>query len=139
MVYFRHMASRVGSVVGYVFIDLFGSFVRFPVWWYTAGFFETARSAKTSLGYSWRSLDISLWIKNFFVPMYGAYDWPGRLISILMRFVVIIGRLIYFVVEASLAGIGLALWLAAPIVFFWLFAWSFYVGAFVQQVQNYLS
>ena len=60
---------------------------------------------------------IQIWLKNFFVPMYGQTDLAGRLVSVWMRCVVLVGRLSAIAVEAVLRAIGILAWIAAPILF----------------------
>ena len=110
--------SKTTTVVSYFFIDLAGSIARFPLWWYTTGFLGAARWANAGLRYRWRGYAIGLWVRNFLVPMYGQYDWTGRLISVLVRFAVIVGRLIAFTAEAIAYGILIIFYLAAPPLFF---------------------
>ncbi|MEN9558024.1 MAG: hypothetical protein RL141_393 [Candidatus Parcubacteria bacterium] len=63
------------------------------------------------LRYRARAYALGIWIRNFFVPMYGQYDWAGRLVSVFMRFVVLVGRGIALGVEAAVYGAGLLLWI----------------------------
>lgn len=93
------MAQNV-VVIGmkYFFIDLFGGVVGFPIWWYTRGLANTARFCFGSIGRQWQNLGLGVWLKNLFVPMYGETELSGRLISIFMRFVVLIGKGIAFIV-----------------------------------------
>ena len=67
-----------------------------------------------SLRYRAQAYSFAIWIRNFFVPMYGQYDWVGRTISIFMRLVVLIGRLIAFFVEAVIYFAGLVAWCVIP-------------------------
>lgn len=110
------MKSRVGSVAQLLFVDLLGSVAWFPVWWYTAGFALAAQKALAMLRYRANAYAFKVWIRNFFTPMYGQYDWTGRLVSVFMRFVVLVGRSIAIVVEATVYGVGLIMWAAAPVV-----------------------
>lgn len=124
------MKSRVGAVSHLLFIDLLGSVAWFPVWWYTKGLLMVANSAFNALRYRARAYSFVIWIKNFFVPMYGEYDWTGRLISVFMRFVVLIGRSIALVVEAMVYAAGLVVWVLAPAVALLLFLTNLF-GSFV--------
>jgi hypothetical protein len=108
------MKSRVGAIAQLLFVDLIGSIAWFPVWWYTKGLQKVIQSAFNALRYRLQAYALKIWIKNFFVPMYGQYDWTGRLVSIFMRFVVIIGRSIAIVVEAWVYLIGIILWVLLP-------------------------
>lgn len=108
------MQSRVGAVAQLLFVDLIGSIAWFPVWWYTQGLGKVSNAALRALRYRAQSYAFLIWIKNFFVPMYGQYDWTGRLISVFMRTVVLIGRLIAIVLEAWVYLLGILIWVLAP-------------------------
>lgn len=93
-----------------------GDVVSFPIWWYSTGLVEASRFAfHTVYGYS-RTLALSVWIKNIFVPMYGQNDWQSRLISFFMRFVQIIGRVLVLGVWTAVVMSLLALYVAAPVL-----------------------
>jgi len=94
--------------------ETFGSILRFPFWWYTEGLVEAARWCGRGLRYRWESAGLAVWLANFFVPMYGQHDLAGRLVSVVMRFVVLIGRLAGLVVEAAGYGLLLSAWVVLP-------------------------
>jgi hypothetical protein len=108
------MQSRVGSVARLLVVDIAGSVVWFPVWWYSTGLMKVVNAAIRSLRYRAQAYAFIVWIRNFFVPMYGQYDWEGRIISVVMRTVVLIFRLIAFVVEAAIYAAGVVLWCILP-------------------------
>lgn len=81
-----------------------------------------------ALRYRFQAYAFRIWIRNFFVPMYGQHDWSGRIVSFFMRLVVLIGRLIALLVEAFVYALGLALWLAAPAILALLTVFSFIAG-----------
>lgn len=117
-----------------IFVDLLGSVAWFPVWWYTKGFTLIRTKAWAALRYRSQSYGFKIWIRNFFVPMYGQHDITGKLVSVFMRFIVLIGRSIAIVVEAVIYGAGLLLWLAAPAVLSLLALSSFAAGTFLKPV-----
>ncbi|MFA6428971.1 MAG: hypothetical protein WCV84_00545 [Patescibacteria group bacterium] len=125
------MISRIESVTSYVLFELVGSVIRFPFWWYGEGLHDMIEWSREGLRYRWRSYGIALWVKHFFVPMYGAYDWPGRLISVLVRFVMIIARCFAIVVEAMVYAVLLFLWLFAPLFVVSMFLLSLFQGTFL--------
>ena len=98
-------------------VDLVGSVVWFPVWWYTKGLNRILHATTNAMRYRAQSYAFGVWIRNFFVPMYGQYDWTGRLISVFMRFVVLIGRLIALAFESAIYAMGVVAWGLAPMVF----------------------
>lgn len=110
------MPSRVGALSTFLLSDLIGSVIRFPLWWYAEGLVGVARWIGRSLAYRWRAYAITLWIRHFFVPMYGAHDWASRLISIVMRGVVIMARLVAFFVESLIYGSLLIGWFFLPVI-----------------------
>lgn len=120
--------SRSASVFSYIVFDLFGSIFYFPVWWYTHGLLACLRWIGRALVYRWKAYAMAIWLKNFFVPMYGQYDWGGRMVSIFVRFFVLFGRFIAFVMEALIYFIALLMWIAAPPACLFLFVFSLYRG-----------
>lgn len=114
------MTSRVGTVARLLFLDVLASVAWFPVWWYSTGLFNVIHAAESAIQYRVRSYAFAIWIRNFFVPMYGQHDITGRLVSVVMRLVVLIGRSIALCVEVVLYGIGIMLWTIAPILFVFL-------------------
>jgi len=109
------MASRVRALTKVFFSDVLGSFFWFPFWWYGEGLVGVIRWGRVLLHRRWREYAMGLWIRNFFVPMYGAYDWVGRLISLVVRAAVILARLSAFTIEALFCVLITLLWCVAPI------------------------
>ncbi len=107
--------STIGIVAKYAAVDVVGSFLYFPVWWYTKGLVRTAAGCvRTVRGYA-RQFGVGVWLKNLFVPMFGQYDAAGRAISFFMR----LAALAYYslvLAVISLLMFGLLLvWIALPI------------------------
>jgi len=96
--------------------DLTLDVAYFPLWWYSAGLLERFKSTGEMIQGSAKSLQLMLWIKNIFTPMYGQYDWQSRLISIFMRGVQIIGRFFALMFFSALAIVLLGLYVFGPIV-----------------------
>jgi hypothetical protein len=117
-----------------VLVDLAGSVAWFPVWWYTKGFWKVLLAARNEIQYLIRSYDFKLWLKNFFVPMYGQYDLMGRLVSVFMRFVVLVGRGIALCTISLIYLLGIMVWLVAPVMFLLLFLSSIAKGTFFEQI-----
>lgn len=107
------------SIVKYVFGELLGDLVYAPVWWYTRGFLRFLRSLKNKLKGFLRALGLGVWIRNLGKPMYGQYDLTSKLISLLMRFVVLVFRLVVFLFYLIWLLILILLWLLAPIIVVW--------------------
>lgn len=99
-----------------IFLGALIDLVYFPIWWYTGG-------ARNAILWCWRffqtgnnTLAPSLWLKNIFVPMYGQYDWQGRLISFLVRSAQIIARSLVLMLWLLFCFILFLIWLAMPLV-----------------------
>lgn len=88
---------------------------RFPLWWYGAGFFSVLKWIQEDLRLEWGRLGVRLWIRSWLRPMYGASDLLGRLISVVMRTVMIVGRSLWWLIRAGVYGLGALAWLAWPI------------------------
>ncbi len=108
------MISRTRTLVQFVGGELVGSVVYFPYWWYTTGLFGLIHWFQRALRFRWKSYGLGIWLRHFFVPMYGQYDWSGRLVSIVMRAVVLCGRGIALFLELGLYMIGGLVWLVLP-------------------------
>lgn len=87
----------------------------FPVWWYTKGAFFAARWCFSQLRFGNEVLAPWLWIKNIFVPMFGQYDWQGRIISFVMRLIQVVFRSAFLLVWLVFCIILFLLWILFPI------------------------
>ncbi|MEK7094607.1 MAG: hypothetical protein AAB886_00680 [Patescibacteria group bacterium] len=88
-----------GEAMSLFFRDFIGGVVGYPVWWYGKGLKGAALRLWRAHSSYRLSLGVSIWIKNIFVPMYGSNDIGGRIVSFLMRCVMIAIKL--FVLAAS--------------------------------------
>ncbi|MFC1638941.1 hypothetical protein ACFL26_01575 [Patescibacteria group bacterium] len=106
--------SRTFLTLKFALVEVVGSFVYFPVWWYTGG---TLRTLKFCGGF-WvglsRMLGYTIWIKNLFTPMFGQYDIVSRLISFFLRLVTIIAYTVVLLLAAVLMLALLVVWLVLP-------------------------
>ena len=98
-----------------IIAQILGEILYFPVWWYSVGFFRALKNLFNFWRNQEKSLGFSVWLRNIFVPMYGQYDFPGRLISFIIRLVQIIFRGALLLVLLFLLLIILFLWLLLPI------------------------
>ncbi|RMD51359.1 hypothetical protein D6827_02390 [Candidatus Parcubacteria bacterium] len=111
----------------YFFVDLFGGIIRWPFWWYTRGLVLVIGWSVDTVKMYAKTLAISVWIKNIFVPMFGFYDWQSRLISFIMRVANIIGRSIALFILILIVILFLAMYLLILPVS---------VGFFIYQLQG---
>ncbi len=99
-----------------ILLDIVWDIVYFPIWWYSAGAKKILLGCFRMIAEYNRSLAPGLWLKNIFVPMYGQYDWQGRLMSFFMRLVNIIGRSIALLICTSIILALFFVWLAFPLI-----------------------
>lgn len=99
-----------GEILGRIIWD----FLYFPLWWYSAGLAKTIRGIFDFWGSQEASLGFLIWLKNIFVPMYGQHDFPGRLISFLIRLIQIIYRGLAMLIFIIFGLIFLAFYLVLP-------------------------
>ncbi len=130
------MLQGTGALARLLFVDLIGSVAWFPIWWYTTGIKRMIQWCLDGLRYRVRQYSFAVWIKNFFVPMYGQYDWQGRLISVFMRTVVLIGRAIAIVAEATVYVLLVFVWAVLPPLAFILALQNIMSGAFMSQIPR---
>lgn len=91
----------------------------FPLWWFSGGIKAAGGWCFGLLKAGNDELAPALWLENIFVPMYGQYDWQGRIISFLMRFVQVIARTIALFFWALICLALFLIWLALPVVVVW--------------------
>jgi hypothetical protein len=90
--------------------------VSFPIWWYTRGIIYMFERLLFSARRQAAFFAVNLWVRNVFVPMYGQYDWQGRIISFFIRLIQIVFRsLAYIFWLGILAGVAI-FYVFAPIV-----------------------
>lgn len=89
--------------------------VYFPLWWYTGGTKHTGLFCFDLLRRGNARLAPGLWLRNIYVPMFGQYDWQGRLVSFFMRLMNVIIRTILLFFWLNIVIIIFALWLVFPL------------------------
>lgn len=130
------MLQGTGALARLIFVDLIGSVAWFPIWWYTKGIKKMIQWCFDGLRYRVRQYAFAIWIKNFFVPMYGQYDWQGRLISVFMRMVVLICRGVALAAEAVVYIFLVVAWAVLPPLAFILALQNIVSGTFISQVPR---
>ncbi len=88
-----------------------GDIWRWPAWWYSRGAGKVGNWCWQQIKDTWERLAIGLFAKYFFKPMYGDYTWSGRIISIFMRFVLLIVKFIRLIFWFFVYSIAFVLWL----------------------------
>ncbi|MFA6428140.1 MAG: hypothetical protein WCW02_01160 [Candidatus Buchananbacteria bacterium] len=99
----------------YVFVELIGEVLFFPVWWYSTGVKQAWTQCLRNTDEANDIIGLSIWLNNLFKPMFAQYDWQGRLISFFMRVVQIIFRAFAFFIWFIFIWSWLIIWLVLPI------------------------
>ena len=99
----------------------------YPLWWYTGG-------AQRMILFCWRqikegNLNFSpgLWLENIFVPMFGQYDWQGRIVSFFMRLVNVIFRFFALLIWVIIVTGIFFVYLLLPVVIVYLIFAPYFV------------
>ncbi|MEY4744919.1 MAG: hypothetical protein RL272_864 [Candidatus Parcubacteria bacterium] len=111
--------SNAVLAIRYLAVDVVGSILYFPLWWYTAGALRAAKFCAGTVRDKAVAFGIGVWLKNLFTPMYGLRDIQGRIISFFMRLMIVIW---YSAVLAVMSVLMFALflaWLALPAFVAW--------------------
>lgn len=100
-------------------VEALSDLFYFPVWWYTGG-------VKYALGNFWNLLKLGnnflapgLWFKNLFVPMFGQYDWQGRIVSFFMRLVQVLFRSFALFLWLIFSWLLFLCWFIVPVIIFY--------------------
>jgi len=106
-----HNTALYGSkIIG----ELIISIIYFPLWWYTKGLMNVLFYLQKFITNKEKSLAFFVWLKNIFRPMYGQYDWQGRIISVLVRTIQVIIRGIILLVWVIFSIILFLVWIFLP-------------------------
>jgi len=102
-----------------LFLDTVWEVLYFPIWWYSRGFKKTAIFCWNRVNYGWKSLALSIFIKNFFRPMYGQRGWDVYILSLAIHFIQISWRLLLIAIWFFFWLFILILWIFLPIFLIW--------------------
>ncbi len=68
--------------------------------------------------------------------MYGQYDLTGKLVSVFIRFMVLIGRVTALAVESIIYFIGILIWIIFPAFVFMMTILNLAQGIFLEQISR---
>lgn len=100
-------------------VGLVGDLIAWPVWWYTRGLARVASTLVMVIRAEARRLNLRVWLVNLWSPMYGQSDWQGRAISVVMRLIVLVFRLLVLTIWSLGLLLLLASWVLLPPVILW--------------------
>ena len=105
------MNNIVINGLKFIFIDIIGDFIYWPVWWYTTGLKDVLVFCGEQIRKTWRALALGIWLKNMFTPMYADRSLGGRAISFVMRIIILIWKLAWFLIWTVIVLALLVIWL----------------------------
>ncbi|PIT87349.1 MAG: hypothetical protein COU31_03295 [Candidatus Magasanikbacteria bacterium CG10_big_fil_rev_8_21_14_0_10_40_10] len=97
-------------------LEVIFDLLYFPIWWYSRGMAHAVVWCGHLFFAGNSVLAPGLWLKNIFVPMYGQYEWRGRLISFFVRLVNIIARALLLALWLIFSFSFFVIWLALPLL-----------------------
>jgi len=101
-----------------LFLDTIGEVLYFPVWWYSRGLKKTAFFCWHKINRGWHILAISIFIKNFFKPMYGQKGWEVYILSTATHFFQLLYRFFLIFLWALFWVFVLLVWILLPVYLF---------------------
>ncbi|MBU0612841.1 hypothetical protein KKB10_02380 [Patescibacteria group bacterium] len=104
------------SALKYVFLELIGKVLYFPVWWYSNGTKKVLLFVGREISGVANALGIVILLKNLLKPMYGDYSKSGRIISFFVRIVQYVFLLIAITIWSLLMLLLFIVWLLLPII-----------------------
>lgn len=104
------LATQLGRAVAVGAWDL----LMTPWWWYSRGLVRVVSWGGASLRGWEHVVGLGLWARSLFVPMFGQTDWQGRIISFVMRVVVLVGRILQVLLGAILVIAVILAYLVLP-------------------------
>jgi len=120
---FTHNSAAYGTKI---LAEIIGHVLYFPLWWYSTGLMRLLNNLRNFLSDREKSLALLIWIKNIGRPMYGQYDWQGRIISFFMRLIQIIIRSFFMLFWLALALAILGLWALLPFIVLYNIYWQLF-------------
>ena len=106
-------------------LEFFIDFLYAPLWWYTKGLKRAAQFSARLVAAGNAQFAPGIWLLNIFVPMFGQYDWQGRLVSFFVRLVNVIIRSILLIMWVLFSLFVLLLWIFIPIFVVYTLVYSF--------------
>jgi hypothetical protein len=99
--------------------EALGELLVAPLWWYTGGLLRVVRWWWAQLGEGAKRLSLRVLISHWTQPMYGQYDVAGRIISLVLRTVVLVWHVLIMNIWIVMVTVALAVYVLLPVVAVW--------------------
>ncbi len=106
-------------------LEFLFDFIYAPLWWYTAGIVRAGRFSARMIAAGNAQFAPGVWIAHIFVPMFGQYDWQGRLVSFFVRLVNVCVRSVFLLCWVIVSCVTFLLWIVLPIFIIYTLIYSF--------------
>ena len=90
-----------------------------PIWWYTEGLAKALRFFARNAAYGANVIGVGIWMRALFKPMYGESSVQGRIVSFVMRLIVLVWDVVIFVILLALLLIFVIAWVFIPPLVVW--------------------
>lgn len=91
--------------------------LTFPVWWYTIGLKQVWQRAKHEFHFGLQQTGLLIFIHHLREPLYGDYTRSGRIISLLLRLLLLMAKLALFLLRLLvIAALILGYVLILPVI-----------------------
>lgn len=115
------------TTLKYISIGIIWDIVYFPIWWYSKGLVRVYRYCiNSAIFHLTRRVALGIWLRSMFKPMYGDYTKEGRIISVFMRLVVLIWKLLSTVLWFIVLFLLFIVWILLPIVIVYFILYQLY-------------
>ena len=99
--------------------EALGELLVAPLWWYTGGLLRVVRWWWAQLGEGAKRLSLRVLISHWMQPMYGQYDVAGRIISLVLRTVVLLWHVLVMNIWIVMVTVALTVYVLLPVVAVW--------------------
>ena len=99
--------------------EALGELLVAPLWWYTGGLLRVVRWWWAQLGEGAKRLSLRVLISHWMQPMYGQYDVAGRIISLVLRTVVLLWHVLVMNIWIVMVTVALTVYVLLPVVEEW--------------------
>jgi len=79
------------TIIAFPVVEL----INFIKWWYGAGLLAMFAYLGREIKEGERKIGFVAWFKALGVPMYGQWDWQGRIISFFFRLILLVWKAVY--------------------------------------------
>ena len=103
------------STIKHFFAETLIDFLKFPIWWYSAGLVSAAKRFSRHLKFGLQYTGLKVWLLSIFKPMFGETSIQGRLISFFMRLILLIFRTMAMIIWFVVSLVIFLLWVILPL------------------------